>query len=184
MMSENCPPPDADEAAYDRLVAAVARRFTGRGTEYEELYQAGYLGLLTALTGFDAEKGVPFAAFAFSFIEGEIRKLLRENCNIRITRYAMASRKAQPFTISLDAVDAGLIESRIEYSEPPFENDAIRRVDFRKLLGSLNETERRIIELRYVESYTQEETGRIMNISQSRVSRIEKNALIKLRNAI
>ena len=84
-MSVNYPPSDADEAAYDKLVAAVARRFTGRGTEYEELYQAGYLGLLTALNRYDSEKGTPFAAFAFSFIEGEIRRFIRENSNIRVT---------------------------------------------------------------------------------------------------
>ena len=65
-----------------------------------------------------------------------------------------------------------------------FENDVIRRIDFKKLLNALDDTERRIIELRYTGSYTQEETGKIMNISQSRVSRIEKNALMKLRNAI
>ena len=183
-MSVNYPPSDADEAAYDKLVAAVARRFTGRGTEYEELYQAGYLGLLTALSRFDAEKGTPFAAFAFSFIEGEIRRFIRENSNIRVTKYAVECRKILPFTVSLDAEDADISERKIKYFEPSFENDVIRRIDFKKLLNALDETERRIIELRYTGSYTQEETGKIMNISQSRVSRIEKNALMKLRDAI
>lgn len=183
-MSVNYPPSDADEAAYDKLVAAVARRFTGRGTEYKELYQAGYLGLLTALNRYDSEKGTPFAAFAFSFIEGEIRRFIRENSNIRVTKYAVACRKTLPFTVSLDSEDADIGESKIEYSEPSFENDVIRRIDFKKLLNALDDTERRIIELRYIGGFTQEETGKIMNISQSRVSRIEKNALMKLRDAI
>ena len=96
----------------------------------------------------------------------------------------MACRKTLPFTVSLDSEDADIGESKIEYSEPSFENDVIRRIDFKKLLNALDDTERRIIQLRYIGSFTQEETGKIMNISQSRVSRIEKNALMKLRDAI
>lgn len=60
------------------LVSAVARRFSGRGAEPEELVQAGSIGLIIAAKSFDKTRGVSFASYAFRFIEGEIRRFIRE----------------------------------------------------------------------------------------------------------
>ena len=61
------------------LVRAVARRFSGRGAEPEELVQAGSVGLIIAAKSFDNTRGVSFASYAFRFIEGEIRRFIRDN---------------------------------------------------------------------------------------------------------
>ena len=71
------------------LVRAVARRFSGRGAEPEELVQAGSVGLIIAAKSFDKTRGVSFASYAFRFIEGEIRRFIRENTLIRLPRSAV-----------------------------------------------------------------------------------------------
>ena len=71
------------------LVSAVARRFSGRGAEPEELVQAGSIGLIIAAKSFDKTRGVSFASYAFRFIEGEIRRFIRENTLIRLPRSAV-----------------------------------------------------------------------------------------------
>ena len=71
------------------LVRAVARRFFGRGAEPEELVQAGSIGLIIAAKSFDKTRGVSFASYAFRFIEGEIRRFIRENTLIRLPRSAV-----------------------------------------------------------------------------------------------
>ena len=71
------------------LVRAVAKRFSGRGAEPEELVQAGSVGLIIAAKSFDKTRGVSFASYAFRFIEGEIRRCIRENTLIRLPRSAV-----------------------------------------------------------------------------------------------
>ena len=68
------------------LVHACAGRFKGRGIEYEELYAAGCLGLVKACDGFDTGRGVCFSTYAVPKIAGEIRRYLRDNSAIRVSR--------------------------------------------------------------------------------------------------
>ena len=68
------------------LVHACAGRFKGRGIEYEELYAAGCLGLVKACDGFDTGRGVCFSTYAVPMIIGEIRRYLRDNNAIRVSR--------------------------------------------------------------------------------------------------
>jgi RNA polymerase sigma-B factor len=69
------------------LVKAVARRYTGRGTELDDLVQVGAVGLIKASDRFDPAKGVAFAAFAAPTIEGEILHHLRDRGSVmRIPR--------------------------------------------------------------------------------------------------
>ena len=75
------PSPQAlDEAAQAALplCAQVARRFIGRGAEYEDLYQAACLACVRALHAYQPERGVPFAAFAAQYAAGAIRNYLRD----------------------------------------------------------------------------------------------------------
>ena len=69
------------------LVKAVARRYAGRGAEFEDLVQVGAIGLIKATDRFDPGRGVAFASFAAPTIEGEIRHHLRDRTSaLRIPR--------------------------------------------------------------------------------------------------
>jgi len=82
-----------DEAARDTLVernlalvGSVARGFLRRGAEYEDLVQIGCIGLLKAVTGYDASYGVRFSTYAVPMIAGEIKRFLRDDGMIKVSR--------------------------------------------------------------------------------------------------
>lgn len=77
------------------LIWSVARRFLGRGTEADDLYQLGCLGFLKAVEGFDLEFGTQFSTYAVPKIAGEIRRFLRDDGAIKVSR----SIKEQAATI-------------------------------------------------------------------------------------
>ena len=84
---------EGDAAAKEALVQenagliwAVARRFQGRGTELDDLYQLGCLGFLKAVEGFDAAFGTRFSTYAVPKIAGEIRRFLRDDGAVKVSR--------------------------------------------------------------------------------------------------
>lgn len=77
------------------LIWSVARRFIGRGTELDDLYQLGCLGFLKAVEGFDLEYGTQFSTYAVPKIAGEIRRFLRDDGAVKVSR----SIKEQAATI-------------------------------------------------------------------------------------
>lgn len=84
---------NGDREASERLVTenagliwSVAKRFLGRGTEAEDLYQLGCLGFLKAVEGFDLEFGTQFSTYAVPKISGEIRRFLRDDGAIKVSR--------------------------------------------------------------------------------------------------
>lgn len=68
------------------LIWSVARRFIGRGTETDDLYQLGCLGFLKAVDGFDLEFGTQFSTYAVPKIAGEIRRFLRDDGAVKVSR--------------------------------------------------------------------------------------------------
>ena len=68
------------------LVHACANRFRGRGIEYDDLFQAGCMGLIKATDGFDEERGVRFSTYAVPVILGEIKRLFRDGGSVKISR--------------------------------------------------------------------------------------------------
>ena len=68
------------------LVWSVARRFTGRGVEMDDLYQLGCLGFLKAVSGFDTSFGTQFSTYAVPKIAGEIRRFLRDDGAVKVSR--------------------------------------------------------------------------------------------------
>ena len=68
------------------LIWSVARRFLGRGTEQDDLYQLGCLGFLKAVEGFDLTYGTQFSTYAVPKIAGEIRRFLRDDGAIKVSR--------------------------------------------------------------------------------------------------
>ena len=77
------------------LIWSVARRFLGRGTEADDLYQLGCLGFLKAVEGFDLEFGTQFSTYAVPKIAGEIRRFLRDDGAVKVSR----GQKEQAATI-------------------------------------------------------------------------------------
>jgi len=91
-----------DKTACEKLVSensgliwSVAKRFLGRGTDADDLYQLGCLGFLKAVEGFDLEFGTQFSTYAVPKIAGEIRRFLRDDGSVKVSR----SIKEQAYTI-------------------------------------------------------------------------------------
>ena len=68
------------------LIWAVVRRFIGRGTEADDLFQLGCVGFLKAVDGFDLSFGTQFSTYAVPKIAGEIRRFLRDDSTVKVSR--------------------------------------------------------------------------------------------------
>lgn len=68
------------------LVHSCAKRFKGKGIEYEEMFAAGCVGLIKAYDAFDHSRGVQFSTYAVPVILGEIKKLFRDGGMLKVTR--------------------------------------------------------------------------------------------------
>ncbi len=68
------------------LIWSIARRYFGRGVDPDDLYQLGCVGMLKAVTGFDPEYGTKFSTYAVPKIAGEIRRFLRDDGGIKVSR--------------------------------------------------------------------------------------------------
>lgn len=84
---------EGDSEAAERLVRenagliwSVARRFFGRGTEPDDLFQLGCVGFLKAIEGFDESYGTQFSTYAVPKISGEIRRFLRDDGAVKVSR--------------------------------------------------------------------------------------------------
>lgn len=68
------------------LVWSIARRYFGRGVDPDDLYQLGCLGFLKAIEGFDSGYGTQFSTYAVPKIAGEIRRFLRDDGSVKVSR--------------------------------------------------------------------------------------------------
>lgn len=68
------------------LIWSIARRFIGRGVETEDLYQLGCVGFLKAIAGYDPAFGTQFSTYAVPKISGEIRRFLRDDGTVKVSR--------------------------------------------------------------------------------------------------
>ena len=82
-----------DRAASEQLVVensgliwSVARRYFGRGVDPDDLYQLGCVGFLKAIAGFDTAYGTQFSTYAVTKIAGEIRRFLRDDGSVKVSR--------------------------------------------------------------------------------------------------
>lgn len=78
------------------LLKSIIRRFKGKGVEYDDLYQLASIGLLKAIKNFDESFGVVFSTYAVPMIIGEIKRYLRDDGALKVSRVI----KAQAFAIS------------------------------------------------------------------------------------
>ena len=205
------------------LIWSVARRFIGRGTEADDLYQLGCLGFLKAVDGFDLNYGTQFSTYAVPKIAGEIRRFLRDDGAVKVSRgikeraatiktvrnHLINALGREPtiqelarqtgFTIediaTAEAATACVESMQQETGEDGFtlenilsdtesEEVLLERISLRQAIGKLPERESMVVHLRYFHGLTQERVSRIMDVSQVQVSRIEKKALLHLRELL
>ena len=89
-----------DKAARDRLVTdnmgliwSIVKRFAGRGYEQEDLFQIGSIGLIKAIDKFDLNYQVRFSTYAVPMISGEIRRFLRDDGMIKVSRSLISCKR-------------------------------------------------------------------------------------------
>ena len=88
------------------LVRSIAIRFKDRGVEYEDLIQIGSIGMLKAIRSFDLEKGTVFSTYAVPLIIGEIKRFIRDDGIIKVSRLykqqgAMLMREREKFSLEM-----------------------------------------------------------------------------------
>ena len=202
------------------LIWSVTRRFIGRGVEPDDLYQLGCLGFLKAVEGFDCSYGTQFSTYAVPKIAGEIRRFLRDDGTVKVSRglkeQALTIRTARnrltgalgreptvqessrqtglsPEEIALAETATSATESiQRESGDDGFcledvltdtesEERMVEKISLRQAIDGLPERERLVIRLRYFHGLTQQRVAKVMSVSQVQVSRIEKKALVLLR---
>lgn len=217
-----------DRAASEQLVVensgliwSIARRYFGRGAEPDDLYQLGCVGFLKAIAGFDTQFGTQFSTYAVPKIAGEIRRFLRDDGAVKVSRSIKeragtikqarerltgelgrepsvselsAELDLSPEEIASAETATACAESiQRESGDEGFsledvlcttgeEDRLLERLALREALQKLTERERLVIDLRYFHALTQERVAKIIGVSQVQVSRIEKKALLSLKN--
>lgn len=112
------------------LIWSIARRYFGRGVDPEDLFQLGCLGFLKAVEGFDLDFGTQFSTYAVPKIAGEIRRFLRDDgtvkvsrslkersAMVRITRQKLTNRLGREPTLSELSAETGLLPEEIATAE-------------------------------------------------------------------
>ena len=180
--------PDAREALIThnlRLVSHIARKYTIPGYGPDDLISIGVIGLIKAVSSFKPESGAALGTYAARCIENEILMTLR------------ASRKYQGDVSLQDSVGTDGEGNDVTYMDilgtdaDALEDDVINRVTLtrvRQVLSSLPARERLVLEMRYGLTdgvqHPQHEVAKVLGISRSYVSRVEKHAVELLREAI
>ncbi|MBO5141842.1 MAG: RNA polymerase sporulation sigma factor SigG [Clostridia bacterium] len=210
-----------------KLVLSVVKKFNNRGENVDDLFQVGCVGLIKAIDNFDLSQNVLFSTYAVPMIIGEIRRHLRDNNSIRVSRslrdIAYKSLQAKEKLIVLNekeptieeiakevgvtkeeitqALDA--IQDPVSLYEPVY-NDGVdslyimdqvkdkkntdenwlEDISISEAMKKLNGREKIIINKRFFDGKTQMEVAEEIGISQAQVSRLEKNALLKMKKNI
>ncbi len=77
----------------NNLIKSIVRRYLNKGVEYDDLYQLASMGLLKAINGFDEAFGVRFSTYAVPMIAGEIKRFMRDDGSIKVSRAIKATAK-------------------------------------------------------------------------------------------
>ncbi len=166
-----------------RLVAHIAKKYSGSVRDSEDLISLGTIGLIKGISSYDASKGTRLATYASRCIENEILMLMRSN------------RKTQGDVSLNDPIGTDKEGNQILLMDiiGTDEEDVIKEIDrkmnvkklYRDINALLDEREKEIICLRYGlmgnDEKTQREIADLLGISRSYVSRIETKAISKLK---
>ena len=169
-----------------RLVVYVAKRYdNSTNCPLEDLISIGTIGLVKAINTFKADKNIKLATYASRCIENEILMYLRKNNKIR---YEISLD--EPLNIDYDGNE--LLLGDIVGTDDDLVEQEMMKSDQRKLfyeaLKDLNEREKEILILRYGlsnhDELTQKDVAKLLGISQSYISRLEKKIIKKLINQL
>ena len=207
-----------------RLVLSVIQKFANRGENVDDLFQVGCIGLIKAIDNFNIDLDVRFSTYGVPMIVGEIRRYLRDNSTMRVSRAMrdtaykvlqakeayMAQHQREP-TVEEVAEILGIKREEVVFAldailepvslyEPVYSDsgdtvcvmDQVRdnkntdemwleRIALKEAVARLGERERKILSMRFFQGKTQMEVSNEIGISQAQVSRLEKNALNKIR---
>jgi len=207
-----------------RLVLSIIQKFTGRGENVDDLFQVGCIGLIKAIDNFDTTLNVQFSTYAVPMIIGELRRHLRDNNPIRVSRslrdlaYKALQAKerltkdngkeptieeiAKDIQVSKEEIVMSLdaIQDPISLQEPVYmegsdnifvmdqvsdtKNTEEKWAEDLTIAGAmkkLSQREKMIITKRFFDGRTQMEVAEEIGISQAQVSRLEKDAIKRIR---
>lgn len=209
-----------------RLVLSVIQRFTNRGENLDDLFQVGCIGLIKAIDNFDVNLDVRFSTYGVPMIIGEIRRHLRDNNSVRVSRSmrdiayrAMQIKEqmllknnkeptveeiAKEMEISKESLVLALeaVVEPVSLFEPIFsdgtdtiyvmdqvgdKNEDVNWLDeiiLKESIKKLTQREKNILRLRFFQGKTQMEVANEIGISQAQVSRLEKNALDRIKDQL
>lgn len=209
-----------------RLVLSVVQKFVGRGESMDDLFQVGCIGLIKAIDHFDPDLNVRFSTYGVPMIVGEIRRFLRDNNSVRVSRsvrdiaYKAMQAKEQlqkelnrephmdeiarrvdlpvaTVTLALESVvdpvslyepvysdEGDTIYVMDQLGDSGGEDSWISGIMFKDTVQALSEREKKIMALRYLSGKTQVEVAKEIGISQAQVSRLEKNALGRIKGKL
>ena len=169
-----------------RLVAHIAKKYSNSNEDNEDIISIGTIGLIKGITSFDPSKGTRLATYAARCVDNEILMLMR-------TQKKTQGDVSLSETIGVDKEGNQIMLIDILKSDTADIFDKINtdiqvRQLYENIKSELDERERKVIILRYgigcTKAYTQREVAKLLNISRSYVSRIEKKAVGKLGKGI
>lgn len=206
-----------------RLVLSVIQRFANRGENMDDLFQVGVIGLIKAIDNFNLDLDVKFSTYAVPMCIGEIRRYLRDDNAVRVSRsmrdtaYKAIQVKEQLINENqkeptveeiakvLDMKKADVVialESIVDpvsLYEPVYsdggdtiyvmdqlgdsnsDSDWVDEIMIKDEISKLDDRERNIMYLRFMQGKTQMEVAKEVGISQAQVSRLEKNAMKRIK---
>lgn len=206
-----------------RLVLSVVQRFQNRGESMDDLFQVGVIGLIKAIDNFNLDLDVRFSTYAVPMCIGEIRRYLRDDNPVRVSR-SMRDTAYKAMQVKEQLINANGKEPTIEeiaeklemkksdvvlaleaivdpvsLYEPVYndggdtiyimdqvgdnstDKDWVDEISIKDELKNLDPRERTIMYLRFMRGKTQMEVAKEVGISQAQVSRLEKNALKRIK---
>lgn len=206
-----------------RLVLSVIQRFSNRGENMDDLFQVGVIGLIKAIDNFNLDLNVRFSTYAVPMCIGEIRRFLRDNNAVRVSRSMrdtaykamqikekLTNKNQKEPTVEEIAKEMGVKKSDVVLAleaivdpvslyEPVYsdggdtiyvmdqvgdsgsDSDWIDEIMIKDEISKLDDRERNIMYLRFMQGKTQMEVAKEVGISQAQVSRLEKNALKRIK---
>jgi RNA polymerase sporulation-specific sigma factor len=210
-----------------RLVLSVIQRFAHRDENADDLFQIGCIGLIKAVDNFDLSHNVKFSTYAVPMIIGELRRYLRDNTPIRVSRslrdIAYKTLRAKEDYINLHSKEPTVeelskileipkedivfsleaIQDPVSLFEPAYNDGTdtlyimdqvkdkkntdeswLEEIALKEAMARLSEREKHIVNLRFFSGRTQMEVAEEIGISQAQVSRLEKNALERMKKYI
>lgn len=167
---------------YTKFVQAIVRKYTGRIPKHidrEDIFQAGMLGLFSAVKNYDKSRKVKFSVYAFHKIRGHVLDYLELYRLVRVPR-KLRDEKIKPKKV------LELFDNQKDHGSVPASHRLEREEKKNKLLLAINDLpirEKKIIVLYYYENIKLREVAKIMELTEGRVSQLKSLAIQKMNNS-